>query len=43
MFTAGGVKQTTEAGVRLRPEAIYQLASTRDEALSLLRRYGYIR
>lgn len=29
-------------GARLTPEAIYREASSRDEALSLLRRYGYL-
>ncbi|MFE1358849.1 hypothetical protein [Streptomyces harbinensis] len=29
-------------GPRLMPEAIYQLASSRDDAIRLLRRYGYI-
>lgn len=28
--------------VRLRPEAIYQQAATRDEAINLLRRHGYL-
>lgn len=47
MSTAGGVKTTT-SGItihgknRLMPEAIYALASDRDEALRLLKRYGYL-
>jgi hypothetical protein len=43
--TISGVKVTTEAaanGLRLVPEAIYKLASTRDEAISLLTKYGYL-
>lgn len=42
----GGVKVTPEAAqrgrLRLTPEAIYRLASDRDEAIRLLEVYGYI-
>jgi hypothetical protein len=36
----GSVRGQTPA--RLTPEAIYQLAGSRDEAIEMLRRYGYI-
>lgn len=48
LSTAGGRKTTTElraarhGGIRLTPEAIYQAATSRDEALRLLRRFGYL-
>jgi len=37
--TTSGASRT---GVRLMPDTIYRLASTREEAVSLLRRHGYI-
>lgn len=51
MYSAGGVdytrESTTKRGVaegqtRLMPESIYRLASSRDEAIRLLRQYRYI-
>jgi len=50
MFTAGGLRLTREATTRrgiglptrLMPEQIYREASSRDEAIRLLRRFGYI-
>lgn len=34
--------QRLQGGTRLMPESIYKLAGSRDEALSLLRRHGYL-
>lgn len=39
---AGKSLGTSSAGIRLRPESIYQVAKDRDDAIRLLRRYGYI-
>ena len=40
----GGYTVAGQAGkARMTPEGIYALSSTRDEALSLLRQYGYLR
>jgi len=51
MYEAGGRKLTRESttrhgfspGLRPRPEQIYRDATSRDEAVDLLRRFGYIR
>lgn len=41
-FAAHRMATTSTRSARLTPEAIYRVASTRDEALTLLRRYGYL-